>query len=191
MQGNMLALTQTSYHWLIIVPSSKMWIRRLLKKLPLKELPDQLRAKPGTRWQPPRFVFGTPVDSAEQLFKLAKDNDFLGIDPKLENPDPEDVNSMDLKKTLQKLDKKLRKKLGIHCHPTYSVAHDVPGVILVFLTSYDENYPRPPDELSQSIQELLKLEEPLMWYLDGPMDTWDYGTYGYRVIGSSKQKNLA
>ncbi|KAF8996122.1 hypothetical protein BDQ17DRAFT_1330126 [Cyathus striatus] len=113
-----------------------MWIRHLLKKLPMKEFPNKLRAKPRTRWQPPRFVFGIPVDSAEQLFKLAKDNGFPGIDPKLDNPNPKDVNSLDLKKTLRKLDKKLRKDLGIR-------------------SSYDEKYAHPPAELSQLIQDYL------------------------------------
>ncbi|KAF9000002.1 hypothetical protein BDQ17DRAFT_727050 [Cyathus striatus] len=71
------------------MPQSQ-WIRRVLKKLPSNDLPDALHAKPGTRWQPPMFVFGIPVDE-EKLFKLAKDNGFLGIDPKLGNPDTENV----------------------------------------------------------------------------------------------------
>ncbi|KAF8999997.1 hypothetical protein BDQ17DRAFT_1360288, partial [Cyathus striatus] len=133
-------------------------------------------------WQPSMFVFGIPVEY-ESLFKLAKDNGFLVLNSTLENPDPEDVKSMDKKKTVQKLHRNLRKELGIRFNPRHSVAYGVRGTVLSFLTSYDETYPLPPAELSELIQDHLNIEEPLMWYLDALNSKWEYGTYGYLVIG--------
>ncbi|KAF8991144.1 hypothetical protein BDQ17DRAFT_1413812 [Cyathus striatus] len=147
--------------------SRKQWIERLLQKLPLEHLPDELRPQYLVGIQPPKFYFGFPVNS-KTLYDIAKKNGFVVLHPGSKHPEKVE-RDLDLSRTMNALGKKLSADLQIVCVLSVQLVKataTLSRTVLTFMTSYDFGIPAPPEELNTRIRDYLKLDESLMWFID-------------------------
>ncbi|KAF8996601.1 hypothetical protein BDQ17DRAFT_1513790 [Cyathus striatus] len=138
----------------------KQRIERLIQKLPLEHLPEELRPQYLVGIQPPKFYFGFPVNSKE-LCDIATKNGFAVLRPS-EHPNEHDLH---LKGTMKALREKISADLQIDCIPDVHLAKSTAKYcmpVLAFLTSYDFGIPAPPEELNTRIRDYLKVDESLM-----------------------------